>query len=171
VAARRLKRFKVHLRTAARLTAAGIPHRLAPGATIATSSDQRFAGETPLTPFLAFLSRIPQRFARGTHADVISSDQQFIDQRLLTPLLAFSSGLRLLVAGLILVALLPNLTLGALFWLGAINTPWSRPVTAPSESPIPAAQSAIPPPVTLSPCHARSDSRRARNLPNCARWY
>ena len=40
------------------------------------------------------------------------------DQRLLTPFLAFLSGIRTLVAGLILVALIPNLTLGAIFWLG-----------------------------------------------------
>ena len=152
MAARRLKRFKVHLRSAAGLPAARIPQRLAPGTqATATSSDQRFAGETPRTPFLAFLSKIPQSFARGTHADAFSSDQQFIDQRLLAPLLAFSSGLRMLVAGLILVALLPNLTLGALFWLGVMNTPWSRPVTAPNESPLPAAQSAIPPPVLSAP--------------------
>jgi SH3 domain-containing protein len=78
--------------------------------------------------------------------------QRFADQRLLTPFLAFLSGIRALVAGLILVALIPNLTLGAIFWLGVIDTPWSRPAThPPNESSVPAAQSAVPSPVLSSP--------------------
>jgi Bacterial SH3 domain len=76
--------------------------------------------------------------------------QRFADQRLLTPFLAFVSGIRTLVAGLILVALLPNLTLGAIFWLGVINTPWSRPA-APPRSSASAGQSAVPPPVLSAP--------------------
>jgi len=72
--------------------------------------------------------------------------EHFADQRLLTPLIAFLSGIRTLVAGLILVALIPNLTLGAIFWLGAINAPWFRPAThPPNESSGLAAQSAVPP--------------------------
>ena len=95
--------------------------------------------------------------------------EHFADQRLLTPFLAFLFGIRTLVAGLILVALIPNLTLGAIFWFGVIDT---TPATHPSrESPMPAVQSAIPLPSPLSACHARSDSRRARNLPDCARRY
>ena len=78
--------------------------------------------------------------------------QRFADQRLLTPFLAFLSGIRALVAGLIIVALIPNLTLGAIFWLGVIDTPWSRPAThPPNESSMPAAQSAVPSPVLSSP--------------------
>ena len=78
--------------------------------------------------------------------------EDFADQRLLTPFLAFSSGIRALVAGLIFVALIPNLTLGAIFWLGAINAPWSRPAThPPNESSGPAAQSAVASPVLSSP--------------------
>ena len=78
--------------------------------------------------------------------------QRFADQRLLTPFLAFLSGIRALVAGLILVALIPNLTLGAIFWLGVIDTPWSMPSThPPNESSGPAAQSAVPSPVLSSP--------------------
>ena len=78
--------------------------------------------------------------------------QRFADQRLLTPFLAFLSGIRTLVAGLILVALIPNLTLGAIFWLGVIDTPWSMPAThPPNESSGPAAQSAVPSPVLSSP--------------------
>src|SRR6476661_10998947 len=78
--------------------------------------------------------------------------EHFADQRLLTPFLAFLSGIRTLVAGLIFVALIPNLTLGAMFWLGAINAPWSRFTThPPNESSGPAAQSAVPSPVLSSP--------------------
>ena len=74
--------------------------------------------------------------------------EHFADQRLLTPFLAFLSGIRTLVAGLIVVALIPNLTLGAIFWFGVIDT---TPATHPSrESPVPV-QSAIPSPVLSSP--------------------
>jgi hypothetical protein len=60
--------------------------------------------------------------------------------------------IRALVAGLIMVALIPNLTLVAIFWLGAFDTPWSRPAThPPNESSLPAAQSAVPSPVLSSP--------------------
>jgi hypothetical protein len=77
--------------------------------------------------------------------------KHFADQRLLTPFIAFLSGIRTLVAGLILVALIPNLTLGAIFWLGAINAPWSPATHPPNESSGPAAQSAVPSPVLSSP--------------------
>lgn len=45
------------------------------------------------------------------------------------PGFTLASGIRILIAGLILVALVPNLILGAMFWLGAINPPSSKPVT------------------------------------------
>jgi hypothetical protein len=70
------------------------------------------------------------------------------DQRLLTPFLAFLSGIRTLVAGLILVALIPNLTLGAIFWFGVIDT---TPATHPSRESLVPVQSAIPSPVLSSP--------------------
>lgn len=147
---RRPKRLKVHWRGAEPLTAARVPQRFAPSTQGVVSRDQLFAGQTPLTSFFAFL--LPQRFTPGTQAVATSSDQRFVDERLLAPLLTFSSGLRMLVLGLILVALVPNLILGGLFWLGVINAPWSRPVTlAPNESPVPASRFAIPPPVLSSP--------------------
>ena len=71
--------------------------------------------------------------------------EHFADQRLLTPFLAFLSGIRTLVAGLILVALIPNLTLGAIFWLGAINAPRSPATHPPNESSGPAANPRFPP--------------------------
>ena len=77
--------------------------------------------------------------------------EHFADQRLPTPFLAFLSGIRTLVAGLIVVALIPNLTLGAIFWLGAINAPWSPATHPPNESSGPAAQSAVHSPVLSSP--------------------
>ena len=68
-----------------------------------------------------------------------------VDQTPLSSLPTLSV-IRALVAGLILVALIPNLTLGAIFWLGAINAPWLRPAThPPNESSGLAAQSAVPP--------------------------
>jgi len=95
---------------------------------------------------------IAQRFAPRVQSAPASGDQQVADQTPLSPLLAFSSWIRTLVAVLILAVLLPNLTLGAIFWLGVINAPWSRPGTLPpNESPVPAAQSAIPPAVLSAP--------------------
>jgi hypothetical protein len=46
-------------------------------------------------------------------------------------LLTWSSRTRALVAVLVLVAMLPNLALGAIFLLGAVNTPWSAPESSP----------------------------------------
>ena len=63
-----------------------------------------------------------------------------------------SSGIRRLGAGLILVAGLQILTLGAILWLGVINMPGSRPVALPpAENPVPEAQSAVPAPVLSAP--------------------
>ena len=71
--------------------------------------------------------------------------EHFADQRLLT------SWVRTLVAGLILVVLIPNLILGAIFWLGVIDAPWSPAKHPPNESSGPAAQSAVASPVLSSP--------------------
>jgi hypothetical protein len=81
----------------------------------------------------------------------VNTKRRPVDQTPLAPLPTLSM-IRALVAGLILVALIPNLTLGAIFWLGVIDTPWSRPATKPpNESSVPAAQSAVPSPVLSSP--------------------
>ena len=94
-----------------------------------------------------------RRFALGGQAVAASGDQQLADHLPPTPsFLVLPSGIRTLVAVLILAVLVPNLTLGGIFWLGVIKMPWSRPVTLPSnESPAPAVQSAIPPPVLSAP--------------------
>ena len=96
---------------------------------------------------------IAQRFAPRVQSARASGDRQVADHLPSTPsLLVLSLGIRTLVAVLILAVLLPNLTLGAIFWLGVINTPWSKPVTLPpNESPVPAAQSAILPAVLSAP--------------------
>ena len=63
-----------------------------------------------------------------------------------SPGLALSSGLRLLIAGLILVALIPNLILGAMFLSGTFSSPSSKP-----ETPAPAAEAATPLAVLTAP--------------------
>jgi len=101
-------------------------------------ADRQFPWETPPTPFLAFLSGKTQRLSGATQAAV--TDQRLVDQRLA------SSAIRTLVAGLVLLALLPSIMLGAIFLLGAIHTPWSTPLThSPNESFVPAAMRVIPP--------------------------
>ena len=72
------------------------------------------------------------------------------DQR--TPLSSLTLSLiRALVAGLVLVALIPNLMLGAIFWLGAVDIPRSRsPMITANDKTI-APPSAVPTPVLSSP--------------------
>ena len=58
----------------------------------------------------------------------------------------------MLVAILILATLVPNLTLGAMLWLGAITPPWSRTMMlSPDESSTPTDQSAIASVVLTAP--------------------
>jgi len=91
------------------------------------------------------------RLAPRAQAVAASGGQQLANQTPSIPL-TFSSGIRALVAVVIVVALLLNLTLGAIFWLGVMSAPWSRPVTLPpNERPLPAARSAIPPAVLSAP--------------------
>jgi hypothetical protein len=91
-------------------------------------------------------------FQTGEKPTQASISQHLADQRQLTPSLAFSSGTHALVAGLILLALLPNFTLGSIFWLGIVNTPWSTPIKhPPNESSVLASQAAIPAPVLSAP--------------------
>ena len=59
--------------------------------------------------------------------------------------------IRALVAGLVLIALIPNLTLGAIFWLGAVNMPWSRSPTITANDKTVAPPSVVPTPVLSSP--------------------
>jgi hypothetical protein len=69
-----------------------------------------------------------------------------------TPLSSLTLSLiRALVAGLVLIALIPNLMLGAIFWLGAVDIPWSRSPTITANDKTVAAPSAVPTPVLSSP--------------------
>src|SRR5262245_823348 len=160
VTARRPKRFKVHWRGTE--PAAGIP-RFPHGTQLVVLRDKLFAGQPSLTPFFAFLSGVSQRVPPCTHAVGTSSDQQFVDQRLLAPLLTFSWGLRMLVFGLILVALVPNLILGGLIWLDVINAPWSKhPVS--DERSVPAIRLATLP-VLTSPALLEATAGEQVSLP------
>jgi hypothetical protein len=84
----------------------------------------------------------PQQAPRTEQRSVTASDHTPPTP----PGFTLTSGIRALIAGLILVALVPNLILGTMFWLGAINPPWSTPVT-----PAPAIQTAIPLAVLTAP--------------------
>ena len=61
------------------------------------------------------------------------------------------SVIRALVAGLVLAALIPNLVLGAIFWLGAVYIPGSRFAAITANDKTVAPPSAIPTPVLSSP--------------------
>lgn len=97
-------------------------------------------------------SRIAQRFAPRAPAEPPSVDHQPAPHAARTaPLSALASGVRMLTAVLVVVALLPNLTLAA-FWLGMVDMPWSEPAAPPSKTrPTPQVQSAAPPPVLSAP--------------------
>jgi hypothetical protein len=69
-----------------------------------------------------------------------------------TPLSSLTPSLiRALVAALVLIALIPNLMLGAIFWLGAVDIPWSRSLTITANDKTVPPQSAVPTPVLSSP--------------------
>ena len=59
--------------------------------------------------------------------------------------------IRALVAGLVLAALIPNLVLGAILWLGAVDIPGSRFAAITANDKTVAPPSAIPTPVLSSP--------------------
>jgi SH3 domain-containing protein len=69
-----------------------------------------------------------------------------------TPLSSLTLSLiRAMVAALVLMALIPNLMLGAIFWLGAVDIPWSRsPIITANDKTV-APSSAVPTPVLSSP--------------------
>jgi hypothetical protein len=131
-----------HLPGAAELTPPPTTQRLAH---LKAETRDNLRGAEKLT-----VARIARRFAPRVQSVAASGDQQVAGQTPPLPtLLTLPSGIRTLVVVLILAALLPSLTFGAMFWLGVINMPWSRSVTLPTnESPVPAVQSAIPPVLT-----------------------
>jgi hypothetical protein len=85
-------------------------------------------------------------------ATLPARDHQVIDRPLSPLRLALSSGIRTLVAGLALVAVLQIVTLAAICWLRVINTPWSSaPALSSAKNTVPEIQSAIPAPVLSAP--------------------
>ena len=120
-------------------------------------------------------TRMPQPVALAQPAPS-APDQSLAATPLLTSLLTISSGIRMLAAALILVALLPNLTFAAIFWLGLVHSPWSTPAP-PRESPLtgasilpnvsslPEANSAIRSPVLSAPETFEATGRQEVTLP------
>jgi hypothetical protein len=99
-------------------------------------------GEEPTT-------QVPERAAPRGQAAPPADDHRFAATLNTRSLLALPERIRTLAAALILVALLPSLTLGAIRWLIVINPPSSRSVAlSPNES---ALLSIIPPPVLAAP--------------------
>ena len=90
------------------------------------------------------------------------------------PLLLFTlSGIRALVAGLVLAALIPNLMLGAILWLGPVEIPGSKfpmitandkPIASPSAVPA-LVLSSVPAPVLSSPPSLEAAPGADINLP------
>jgi hypothetical protein len=83
-----------------------------------------------------------------------------------TPLPSLTLSLiRALVAGLVLAALIPNLMLGAIFWLGAVDIPRSKsPMITANDKPI-APPSAVPTPVLSSPASLEASPGADITLP------
>lgn len=78
--------------------------------------------------------QMAQRFAPRAQAAPSSADYRVAGQApLAAPLLALSSGIRTLAAVLILVAVLPNVILGAFLWFRPAVSPAPHSVTVPSK--------------------------------------
>jgi hypothetical protein len=103
------------------------------------------------------VTRMRRRFAPGTLAGATPVKQQQPDQTPPSRLLTLSPGPRALIAILVLIAMLPNLALGAIFFLGVINTPWS----APNANPTPA----LPRAVLSAPTMLEATAGEEVNLP------
>jgi hypothetical protein len=80
----------------------------------------------------------------------VNVQPRLADQRTPLPSLTLSL-IRALVAGLVLAALIPNLMLGAIFWLGAVDIPGSRFAAITANDKTVAPPSAVPTPVLSSP--------------------
>ena len=71
--------------------------------------------------------------------------------------------LRPLVVGLILVALIPNLTLAAIVWLGVIDMPWSKQATPQQE--VAQAPPSLPSAVLTAPATLEATAGKSVSLP------
>jgi Bacterial SH3 domain len=98
------------------------------------------------------LSRIAERFAPGAPdaqleaapEDVAPKQAPPKDRPLHQQIFAAASapGMRVLIAVFLVIALLPSVTLGAMLWLGAIDTPWS-PSARADTNPLAAGKSTL----------------------------
>jgi hypothetical protein len=80
--------------------------------------------------------------------------------------LASSSGLQKLIGILILIAILPNLSLAAIFWLDMIEKPEPRLLAmAPNASPVPQLQTVVPAPVLSAPSMLKATAGETVPLP------
>jgi len=80
--------------------------------------------------------------------------------------LASSSGLQKLIGILILIAILPNLSLAAIFWLDMIEKPEPRLLAmAPNASPVPQSQTVVPAPVLSAPSMLKATAGETVPLP------
>ena len=88
------------------------------------------------------LKLIPQADKAGGHRPIEENSHSSSARELTPPSppgFTLTSGVRTLIAALVLVALVPNLILGAMFWFGAINPPSPQPAT-----PAPTIQTSLP---------------------------
>ena len=111
-------------------------------------------------------SQIAQRFAPRAQAAAPRAERTgATPMPLAPPLLALAAGIRRLAAVLILVAVLPNLVLGALFWLGPSEAPSPAAVSS-DKSGSPVASPAKLAPVLSAPAllHTKAGEQVAFNI-------
>jgi hypothetical protein len=116
------------------------PERLELIKAYATSSARRAPDHTA--------SQIAQRFAPQAQAAGSRASGQ---TPLAPPLLALASGVRMLAAVLILVAVLPNAVLGAIIWLRLLDAPATEPAAQARQATHEAANAQIALPVLTVP--------------------
>lgn len=112
-------------------------------------------------------SQIAQRFAPRAQSAARAGDQRLAVQApLAPPLFALAAGVRTLAVVLILVAVLPNLVLGAIFWLRLIDPPWAQQAP-PQADEIHTSSIApvVPSPVLTAPLLLEATEGEAINLP------
>ena len=117
------------------------------------------------------ISRPPQGRSQWNDCTAVEKPAQRASSVVVTAIFAdrarlVSSSLNCaLVAGLILLALNPNLVLGGIFWLGAVNVSWSTFPTHTANVKTVAPQSVVPAPVLSSPPTMEASAGRDISFP------
>jgi hypothetical protein len=128
-----------------------------------------FSGATqpplPLTAErLALIKAYAKPAPRDADSTPVPQRSAYHAQTLTT--LASSSGLQKLIGILILIAILPNLTLAAIFWLEMIEKREPRLLTMPPNgSPVPESQTIVPAPVLSAPSMLKATAGETVPLP------